>query len=76
MASREKKDKTKTEWRRQKNKKGDSRVESNDSPEIPDRRETSDSSKQTYILHKNVDDDDDDEEEDGQEKKKKKREKN
>ena len=27
---------------RQKNKKGDSKVESNDSPELPDRRETSD----------------------------------
>ena len=27
---------------RQKNKRGDSKVESNDSPEIPDRRETSD----------------------------------
>ena len=28
---------------RQKNKRGDSKVESNDSPEIPDRGETSDS---------------------------------
>ena len=27
---------------RQKNKRGDSKVESNDSPEIPDREETSD----------------------------------
>ena len=27
---------------RQKNKRGDSKVESNDSPEIPDRRDTSD----------------------------------
>ena len=29
-------------WTRQKNERGDSKVESNDSPEIPDRGETSD----------------------------------
>ena len=32
----------KSSRRRQKNKRGDSKVESNDSPEIPDRGETSD----------------------------------
>ena len=43
--SRQKKDKTGRVIRlrtRQKNKRGDSKVESNDSPEIPDREETSD----------------------------------
>ena len=35
-------DKTKDNRTRQKNKRGDSKVESNDSPEIPDRGETSD----------------------------------
>ena len=37
-----KKKKTESNWTRQKNKTGDSKVESNDSPEIPDRGETSD----------------------------------
>ena len=38
----EKKDKTESDRTRQKNKRGDSKVESNDSPEIPDKGETSD----------------------------------
>ena len=44
MGSRQKKKKEdrKSNRTRQKNKRGDSKVESNDSPEIPDRGETSD----------------------------------
>ena len=38
----EKKINRKSNRTRQKNKKGDSKVESNDSPQIPDRGETSD----------------------------------
>ena len=38
----QKKDKTKSNRNRQKNKKGDSKVESNNSPEIQDRAETAD----------------------------------
>ena len=41
-ASRQKKIRQKGNRTRQKNKRGDSKVESNDSPEIPDRGETSD----------------------------------
>ena len=40
--SRQKKDKTKSNRTRQKNKRGDSKVESNDNPEIPDSGETLD----------------------------------
>ena len=40
-ANRQKKDR-KSNRTRQKNKRGDSKVESNDSPEIPDRGQTSD----------------------------------
>ena len=41
QAAKKKKDR-KSNRTRQKNKRGDSKVESNDSPEIPDRGETSD----------------------------------
>ena len=41
-ASRQKKIRQKGNWTRQKNKREDSKVESNDNPEIPDRGETSD----------------------------------
>ena len=41
-ASRQKKDDRKSNRTRLRNNGGDSKVESNDSPEIPDRRETSD----------------------------------
>ena len=39
-ASRQKKIRQKGNWTRQKNKREDSKVESNDNPEIPDRGET------------------------------------
>ena len=42
MTSRQKKIRQKENRTRQKNKRGESKVESNDSPEIPDRGETSD----------------------------------
>ena len=42
MDSRQKKIRQEGNRTRQKNKRGDSKVESNDSPEIPDRGETSD----------------------------------
>ena len=48
----EKKDKTESDRTRQKNKRGDSKVESNDSPEIPDRQETPDISGLLSGVHK------------------------